>query len=152
MTHPSKLKIEAAIRVLKEPHEVFEAIADPVKMSGYFISYGSERMAAGKVITWRFPEFETGFPIRVGEVEADRYLSWYWEVETKEHLVEITLASSGDGATLVTVTEKERDPDEAGINWLKQNTYGWANFLACLKAWLEYGINLRKGAFDHLRQ
>jgi hypothetical protein len=24
-----------------------------------------------------------------------------------------------------------------------------ANFLACLKAWLEYGINLRKGAFDH---
>jgi len=48
----------------------------------------------------------------------------------------------------VTVTEKSRDNNEAGIRWLKSNTEGWANFLACLKAYLEYGINLRKGAFD----
>jgi len=44
------------------------------------------------------------------------------------------------------------DNDEAGIKWLKSNTEGWANFLACLKAFLEYGINLRKGAFDFMRQ
>jgi hypothetical protein len=50
------------------------------------------------------------------------------------------------------VTEKSRDKDEAGLKWLMQNTEGWANFLACLKAWLEYGINLRKGAFDFLKQ
>jgi hypothetical protein len=42
--------------------------------------------------------------------------------------------------------------DEAGRRWLMQNTEGWANFLACLKAWLEYGINLRKGAFDFLKR
>lgn len=30
------------------------------------------------------------------------------------------------------------------------NTEGWANFLACLKAWMEYGINFRKGAFAYL--
>lgn len=29
---------------------------------------------------------------------------------------------------------------------------GWANFLACLKAYLEYGINLRKGAFDFMSE
>jgi len=40
--------------------------------------------------------------------------------------------------------------DDVGINWLKSNTEGWANFLACLKAYLEYGINLRKGGFDFL--
>jgi hypothetical protein len=51
----------------------------------------------------------------------------------------------------VTVTEKSRNNDEAGILWLRRNTEGWANFLACLKAWLEYGINLRKGAFDYLK-
>lgn len=37
---------------------------------------------------------------------------------------------------------------ENGICWLKSNTEGWANFLTCLKAYLEYGINLRQGAFD----
>jgi hypothetical protein len=44
------------------------------------------------------------------------------------------------------------DNDQAGINWLKGNTEGWANFLACLKAYLEYGINLRKGGFDFMRK
>jgi hypothetical protein len=32
------------------------------------------------------------------------------------------------------------------------NTEGWANFLACMKAYLEYGIQLRKGAFDFMRK
>ena len=57
----------------------------------------------------------------------------------------------GDG-TVVTITEKGRENDEAGLKWFMGNTEGWANFLACLKAYLEYGINLRKGAFDFLKR
>ena len=41
--------------------------------------------------------------------------------------------------------------NEAGINWLRGNTEGWTNFRACLKAYLEYGTNLRKGTFDFLK-
>ena len=41
--------------------------------------------------------------------------------------------------------------NEAGIKQLMGQTEGWANFLACLKAYLEYGINLRKGAFDFMK-
>ena len=70
--------------------------------------------------------------------------------DDKELFVEITLAAKDSNKTLVTITEKGRENDEAGINWLKGNTEGWANFLACLKAYLEYGINLRKGAFDFM--
>ncbi len=50
----------------------------------------------------------------------------------------------------MTITERSRANDEEGIKWLKENTAGWANFLACLKAYLEYEINLRKGAFDFM--
>ena len=64
----------------------------------------------------------------------------------------MSLLAAKEDSTIVTVTEKSRDKDEAGLKWLMQNTEGWANFLACLKAWLEYGINLRKGAFDFLKQ
>jgi hypothetical protein len=79
----------------------------------------------------------------------NQYLSFYWAGDDqKELLVEISLSSRENGSTVVTVTEKGMNNDEAGINWLKGNTEGWANFLACLKAYLEYGINLRKGAFD----
>lgn len=148
----SILEIKAAIQIQKSPGEVFEAIVDPAKMSNYFISKGSGRMEEGRQILWRFPEFDFEFPIRVGKIEQDKYISYYWEVDQLELLVEITLTPATGNATLVNVTEKSRNNDEGGINWLRQNTEGWANFLACLKAWLEYGINLRKGAFDYMRK
>jgi uncharacterized protein YndB with AHSA1/START domain len=72
-------------------------------------------------------------------------------MDSVELLVEMTFSPKGRDSTLVTITEKSRKADEAGIKWLKGNTEGWANFLACLKAYLEYGINLRKGAFDFMK-
>ena len=39
-----------------------------------------------------------------------------------------------------------------GLHWFGGNTEGWANFLACLKAYLEFGINLRKGGFDFMKK
>jgi uncharacterized protein YndB with AHSA1/START domain len=120
-------------------------------MSRYFISKGSGRMEEGKEIRWRFPEFDEEFPIRVGRVEKDKYVSYHWDVDGKQLLVEMTLSPHDGGATVVTVTEKAMENDEAGVKWLSGNTEGWANFLACLKAYLEYGINLRKGAFEFRR-
>jgi uncharacterized protein YndB with AHSA1/START domain len=144
------LEIETAIQILKTPHEVFEAIVDPVKMSNYFISRGSGRLEEGKVIIWRFPEFDLEFPVKVDRVEKDRYVSFRWESDGIDLLVEMTLTPRDPGSTVVRITEGKRQPDEAGLKWLQGNTQGWANFLACLKAYLEYGINLRKGAFDFM--
>ena len=144
------LEIEAAIQIQKSPREVFGAIVDPSKMSCYFISRGSGTMEAGKVIMWKFPEFDMEFPIRVTRVEKDKYVSFYWEVDGIDLLVEINLTPRGTTSTVVRVTEKSRQCDEAGLKWLQGNSAGWANFLACLKAYLEYGINLRKGAFDFM--
>jgi len=134
--------------MLKPMHEVFEAIADPAKMTNYFISKSTGRMEEGKTVTWQFPEFDMKVPVRVRKIDKDRYISYSWDsVDGFETLVEITLRQM-DNATFVTITEKSRDNDEEGLKWLRGNTEGWANFLACLKAYLEYGINLRKDAFD----
>jgi uncharacterized protein YndB with AHSA1/START domain len=146
------LEVKAALQILKPAHEVYEAIIDPEEMSNYFISKGSGKMEEGRRIIWRFPEFDADFPIRVGKLEADKYISYYWEVDGKELLVEMTLTPVDGDATVVAITEKGRENDEAGIKWLIGNTEGWANFLACLKAYLEYGVNLRNGAFDFLRK
>lgn len=143
----STLEIKAALQVAKPVHEVFEAIVDPGAMSNYFISYGSGRMENNQQLTWRFPEIDMDIPIRVGTILKDTYISYYWDNGEKETLVEITLSPYKDH-TVVSITEKSMNNDEAGIKWLKENTEGWANFLACLKAWLEYGVHLRKNAFD----
>ena len=149
MKPDSKLEIKTSLKIQKPLLEVFEAIVDPVKMSNYFISKSTGRIEEGKELIWQFPEFEMKFPIKVDKVERDKYISWYWEnAEDKTQTkVEITLQPLKDGV-FVTVAEKSRENTEAGIRWLGGNTAGWANFLACLKAYLEYGINLRRGAFD----
>lgn len=143
------LEIRASLKMQKPLNDVFEAIVDPSKMSNYFIKNGSGRIEEGKTITWSFPEFDVEFPIRITKVDPDKYISFNWnDIDGTETKVEITLTLKEDDSTLVSVTEKSRLNDDAGIKWLQSNTEGWANFLACMKAWLEYGINLRKGAFD----
>jgi len=145
------LIIKAQIQISKLPEEVYEAIVDPAKMSNYFISQSSGRMEAGVKLEWQFPEFDMKIPVKVGELRKNEYVSFYWDdTDGKEMLVEINLLPINN-TTHVIVTEKQRDPDEAGVAWLGRNTEGWANFLACMKAYLEYGINLRKGAFDFMR-
>lgn len=145
------LSIKTTIQISKPVNTVFEAILDPEQMSNYFIAKGSGRMQEGETIIWKFPEFDDEFPVRVKQVRPESFVSFYWNNENKETTIEISLESVSPEATKITVEEKEMENDESGIKWLKGNTEGWANFLACLKAYLEYGINLRKGAFDYLK-
>lgn len=144
-----QLEIKVALTVLKSAEEVFEAIVDPGKMSGYFILKGSGRMESDVTVNWAFPEMDFSFPVKVGDVVPHKYISFNWgDTEGNETLVEMNLKEVRENATQVVITEKSRPNDESGIKWFKSNTEGWANFLCCLKAYLEYGINLRKGAFE----
>lgn len=145
----SPLQIKTALRVAKPVSDVFEAIVDPQKMANYFIARGSGRIEEGKTVEWSFPEMEGAFPVNVKKVVHDQQIVFTWnDTDGTETTVAITLEPVSEDITFVVITEGEKEATEDGIRWLKGNTEGWANFLACLKAFLEYGINLRKGAFD----
>ena len=146
------LEVKAAIQISKSVNEVFEAIVDPLQMTNYFISKASGPMEENKKIIWRFPEFDMDVPVRVGKIEKNKFITFYWDNDGVELLTEMILTPKTNNSTLVSITEKSMENDEDGIKWLIGNTEGWANFLACLKAWLEYGINLRKGAFDYISE
>lgn len=147
-----KLEINCAMQIQKPTHEVFEAIVNPEKMSNYFISQSSGIMEEGKNLIWKFPEFDFECPIKVQKVETNKYISFYWENSGKDLLVEITLSEKENNSTLVSISEKSMENNEVGLKWLSGNSFGWSNFLACLKAYLEYNINLRKGAFDFMKK
>ncbi len=146
------LSIKTRIQISRPIAEVFEAIADPEKMKNYFISKGSGRMEEGKVVEWSFPEFDGSFPIRIDKVQKPSFIGFNWTNSSgKDLAVEMYLEEKGTSSTLVTVEEKSMPNNDEGIQWLQQNTEGWANFLAFLKAYVEHGINLRIGAFDFLK-
>ena len=144
----SKLTAKASIGIQKPVQEVFEAIINPEMMSNYFISKGSGNLESGKEVQWEFPEFEGSFPVVIEEIRENEFVSFVWDPES---LVEIKLERKSENDTVVHVTEKGHNPDDPGIKWAIGQSEGWANFLACMKAWLEYGIHLRKGAFDFMK-
>jgi len=144
-----KLTAKASLQIQKPVSEVFEAIVNPDYMTKYFISESSGRMETGKELTWEFGDFPVKFPVKVTQVQTNQSVSFVWDEET---VVKITLESQPDNSTVVKVTEGEKEMNEENLKWLTGNTFGWGNFLDCMKAYLEYGINLRKGAFDYRKQ
>lgn len=144
-----KLRSNAFIQIQKPVEEIFEAIVDPALMTKYFISESSGRLDAGEDVLWKFPEFPDQFPVKDIETEVNRSVSFVWDPDT---VVNITLEAQPDNSTVVRVSEGDKDLSDKNLEWLTSNTGGWANFLACMKAYLEYGIQLRKGAFEFMRR
>lgn len=146
-----KLTAKASIQIQKPHHEVYDAIINPSKMNQYFIASSTGAIETGKIVEWKFPEFDDIFPVVGVDLKLDEYISFDWSGGVDDMLVEIFLEKTKNDSTIVKVIEHEMNDDEAGIKQLLGQTEGWANFLACLKAYLEYGINLRKGAFDFMK-
>lgn len=143
------LESNATIQIQKPIEEIFEGIVNPEKMTKYFISESSGRLESGKEVIWKFPEFEDKFPIKEIKIVNNSSISFVWDPET---VVIITLEKLPDDSTIVRVNENGKELNDDNLKWALENSGGWANFLACMKAYLEYGIQLRKGAFDFMRK
>ena len=53
-----QIDVNVRERILKPLPEVYQAVADPMKMANYFISSASGRLEAGKDIVWEFADAE----------------------------------------------------------------------------------------------
>lgn len=129
--------------------DVFEAIVDPAKMAQYFISRGSARMTAGSQVEWEWQDVGAKQTIRIHEVEPDR-ISFVWSATGWP--TKVTLALARDGAhTKITATETPFALTEEAVERALGQTQGWTDFCCCLKAYLQHGINLRRGKpADHV--
>jgi len=143
-----KVTAKASIGIQKPVSEVFEAIINPEIMQNYFISKGSGKMETDVEILWSFPEFDGSYPLTTKEIIPNEKIVFVWDSKS---VVMIELQQLAENNTVIKVTEEGHTGDEKGIKWAIGQTEGWANFLACMKAWLEYGIHLRKGAFDFMK-
>lgn len=142
------LTAKASIQILKPIDGVFDAIVNPDHLTKYFISNSSGPILAGKELTWEFGDFPGPFPVKVVEVQTNELISFVWDPETQ---VDIRLKANGPDKTIVNISEGAKELNDENLQWLISNTGGWSNFLDCLKAYLEHGIRLRNGAFDHLK-
>jgi uncharacterized protein YndB with AHSA1/START domain len=140
------VEVNVRERVLKPVGEVFEAVIDPAKMSNYFISSASAPMTSGTRVQWEFADVDAKVAVDIVNVERDRKIVFDWNpADGKGTRTTIRFTPDGAGATVVTINEARFPFDEEGVKRAMGQTGGWTYFLACLKAYVQHGINLRIG-------
>ncbi len=157
-----QLSFSVSARIAKPVSEVFEAVADPAKLSRYFTTGGAKgRLETGATVMWDFHDFPGAFPVEVVDVEKDRRIVLRWEANEGpephgegsppaspyQTTVTMTFEPLDDGRTLVTISEEGWRPTPGGLKASYGNSQGWMHMLCALKANIEYGINLRDGMF-----
>lgn len=141
----NRIKAKVQLGILKPAEEIFDAIVNPDKMTKYFISESTGKMESGKTLTWKWTDYVGEHEIKVGKIEQDKVVSFEWNGSGLNCVVVITLESKGENKTLVKITESDWPADYKGANQCMGQVEGWTHFLLCMKAYLEYGIDLRTG-------
>ena len=150
------LKFTVQMKIQKPIEEVFDAVYDPQKLTGYFTNGGaSAPLDAGKTVEWAFADNpgqeRIQFPVKVHQLVPNALIVLGWEGATGlETRVEIGFEASGGGDTIVRITETGWRETQDDLDRSYMNCFGWGQMLSCLKAYTEYGINLRKGAYEGL--
>lgn len=143
----AELKFEVQLKIRKPPAEVFEAVVNPKKLSGYFTKTASGPLVAGQTVMWSFAEAPEPFPVKVREVVAPERIVFHWGAAEGgyETTVEMIFKPLDGGATMVQIRESGWRDTPKGVESSYSNAGGWMHMMCCLKAYLEYGINLREG-------
>lgn len=151
-----ELKFQVQTKIQKPVAEVFDAVYNPSKLSGYFTNGGaSAPLDEGTTVEWAFADNpgdeKLKFPVQVKEVVKNELIILGWEgAKGLDTRVEMIFEKDGDDQTIVKISETGWRETQADLDSSYMNCFGWGQMLCCLKAFTEYGINLRKGAFEGL--
>jgi uncharacterized protein YndB with AHSA1/START domain len=141
-----RIEVNVRERIVKPVDDVFDAVVEPKRMSNYFISNASGPMTSGTRVDWEFADVGAKVSVDVVEVEQNRKIVFKSDPTDGEGTTTtIGFAPDGEGATVVTINEASFAMDPDGVQRAMGQTGGWTYFLACLKAYVTHGINLRVG-------
>jgi len=148
------LKFQVQTKIMKPVEEVFDAVANPAKLSGYFTKTATP-MKAGETAIWTFPEFSSmEVEVKITQLIPKKLIAFSWESqegpEYQTH-VEIHFEPYNGKSTLVKITEWGWKETQKGLNSSYGNCQGWMHMTLCMKAFVEFGINLRKDSTPDMK-
>ena len=139
-----KIKFKVAVSINKPLAEVFKAFVDNTIIVNYFTTGASAPIkAAGEKIHWEWGKDNTD--ILITEYTENKTVSFTWPGYKVDYNTNVRFDfEEKNGKTVVTVTEEGWRGDDEGIKSSLANNSGWTDMLYCMKAWILYGIDLRK--------
>ncbi len=143
-------KFTVKCKVQRPVAEVFDAVYDASKLSQYFTTgQSSAPLDEGTQVIWRFADYPGDIKVDVKQLVRDKLIVLEWAAANRDYntTVEMQFSTTDDGSTQVKITESGWKDNEQDLKSSYGNCEGWSQMCACLKAWVEHGINLRKGYF-----
>ena len=146
-------KFEVHTIIQKPVSEVFDAVYSPKKLSAYFTTAGaSAPLQEGTTVYWEFADFPGPFPVIVKKTIPNELIVVEWEASEGGYNTQTSFVFEAINSkeSRIKISETGWKENEKGILSSYQNCQGWAQMSSALKAYLEYGINLRHGAYKPL--
>ena len=140
------LKFQVYGKIAKPVAEVFDAVYNPRKLSGYFTTGGaSGPLDEGTTVKWDFADFPGAFPVHVRKVEHNRLIELEWQAADGDYNTQVRMEfeSLDRNATMVRISESGWRKTPEGLKSSYGNCMGWSQMLCCLKVFAEQGTNLR---------
>jgi uncharacterized protein YndB with AHSA1/START domain len=150
------LKFQIQTKIQKPVNEVFDAVYNPAKLSGYFTNGGaSAPLDEGTTVQWAFADNPgqepIAFPVTVIQTIPNKLIVLEWQGAADHNTrVEMNFEASDHDSTIVRISETGWRENQDELDRSYMNCYGWSQMVSALKAYVEYGINLRKGAYEGL--
>lgn len=132
---------EAQMLIRKPVAEVFEAFIDPGLTKHFWFTKGSDRLEAGKTITWEWEMYNVSTKVFVREILMNQKIIIQWDEPAT--FVDFDFKTLSDGSIFVTI--KHYGFDKTGddlLEAIKDSIGGFTTVLDGLKAFLEHNINL----------
>jgi len=140
-----EINVEITARVLKPVPEVFQAIVDPEKLSKFFVSDASAPLAAAQKVNWKFADVGAELDPEIEAVERDKRIVFTWDASGQKARVEIELASYDEQSTKIHIVESAFQMTARGVQRALEQAKGWTDFVDSMRAYLEFGVRLRRG-------
>ena len=141
-----ELRFQVYGKIAKPVAEVFDAVYNPKKLSGYFTTGGAKgRLEEGATVTWDFHDFPGAFPVHVKKVEPNKLIELEWQAADGDYntCVRMEFESLGPDKCLVRISESGWRKTPKGLESAFGNCRGWSQMVLALKVYVEQGINLR---------
>ena len=145
-----ELRFRIQTKIQKPIGEVFDAVYNPKKLTQYFTTESaSGPLDEGAKVIWRFADYPGDAPVSVTKMIPNKLIAFEWGAMDGGYdtQVQIEFEPLSADETLVTISEGSWKENQKGLDASYGNCYGWMQMSCCLKAYLEYGVNLRKGFF-----
>jgi uncharacterized protein YndB with AHSA1/START domain len=144
-----ELKFKVFGRIARPVSEVFDAVYNPEKLSGYFTTGGAKgSLDEGKTVTWDFADFPGAFPVYVRQSVKNEKIVLEWGAAEAQTTVEMTFKAVDDHTTLVEISESGwPENNQKNLDNSYGNCMGWSQMICAMKVYIEHGINLRQGFY-----